>query len=130
MILYHVYQCYIRGMSVVTDYIEKLNAVEKPILNHLRDLVYEVVPEAEDTWSYGIPTYKYKGKYMLAFASNKKFMSIYPGGEPIRTFKDELKPYKLMRGTISFTADNPLPDELLKNIILLAKDGIERREKK
>lgn len=117
-------------MSVVTDYLNQLNSAEKPILTRLRELVYEIVPDAEDAFSYGIPTYRYKGKYMIAFASNKKFMSIYPGAEVISIFKKELAPYKLSKGTISFTTDNPLPDKLLRNIIQLCRDGIEQRIKK
>ena len=117
-------------MSIVTDYIEKLNDGEKAVLQRLRKLVYEVVPDTEDSFSYGIPTYKYKGKYMIAFASNKKFMSIYPGSESIEIFKNELKDFKTTKGTISFTVDKPLPDELLRTIILLCKDGIEQRLQK
>jgi uncharacterized protein YdhG (YjbR/CyaY superfamily) len=117
-------------MSVVTDYLNQLNDVEKPILTRLRELVYELVPDAEDAFSYGIPTYRYKGKYMIGFASNKKFMSIYPGAEVISAFRKELAPYKLSKGTISFTVENPLPDELLRNIIQLCRDGIEQRVKK
>jgi uncharacterized protein YdhG (YjbR/CyaY superfamily) len=117
-------------MSVVTDYIDRLDEAEKPVLSRLRDIVYEVVPETEDSFSYGIPTYKYKGKYMVAFASNKNFMSIYPGAEVISIFKDELKAYKLSKGTISFTADNPLPDDLLRSIVQLSKESIEQRYKK
>ena len=117
-------------MSIVTDYIGKLNDDEKAVLQRLRTIVYDVVPDAEDSFSYGIPTYKYKNKYLIAFASNKNFMSIYPGSEPIDAFADELKNYKTSKGTISFTAKNPLPDELVERIILLAKDGIEHRLQK
>ena len=117
-------------MSIVTEYIEKLVPAEKELLNRMRDIVYETVPDAEDSFSYGIPTYKYKGKYMIAFASNKKFMSIYPGSEAIEVFKKDLAPFKLSRGTISFTVDNPIPDELMRNIVLLSRDGIEQRLKK
>lgn len=117
-------------MSVVTEYLDRLNDVEKPILTRLRELVYEMVPDAEDAYSYGIPTYRYKGKYMLAFASNKNFMSIYPGAETISVLKDELKPYKLSKGTISFTSKNPLPDDLLRSIIQLCKESIDQRTAK
>jgi uncharacterized protein YdhG (YjbR/CyaY superfamily) len=117
-------------MSIVTDYIKNLNEKDKLILEHVREIVYEMVPDAEDSFSYGVPTYKYKGKYMLAFASNAKFMSIYPGGEVISVFKDELKDFKTSKGTISFTAEHPLPDELLRNIVLLSKDAIVNRAKK
>jgi len=117
-------------MSVVTDYLEHLNDVERPILTRLRELVYEMVPDAEDVISYGVPTYRYKGKYMLAFASNKEFMSIYPGAEVIELLKSDLKPYRLSKGTISFTSENPLTDDLLRSIIQLCKEAIEHHNKK
>lgn len=120
----------IGSMSVVTDYLDELNDVDKPALTRLRKLVYEMVPDAEDVISYGVPTYRYKGKYMLAFASNKKFMSIYPGSEVIELLKKDLKPFKLSKGTISFTADHPIPDNLLRTIITLSKEAIEHRTKK
>lgn len=117
-------------MSIVTEYIERLNDTERPVLQHLYDTVHQLVPEVEDSFSYGIPTYKYKGKYMLAFASNKKFMSIYPGSEPIALFKKELENFKTSRGTVSFTPAQQIPDELLERIILLCRDGVEQRMKK
>ncbi len=118
-----------RGMSVVTEYIDRLNEQEKLVLTKLRNIVYEVVPNAEDAFSYGVPTYRYKGKYMLAFASNKKFMSIYPGGEAVGIFKNELKDYKTTKGTISFTPDHQLPDELVRNVVQLCKDTIDQKVK-
>ena len=111
----------------MTDYIEKLNDGEKATLSTLRDIVYEIVPNAEDAFSYGVPTYRYKGKYLIAFASNKNFMSIYPGSEAVEVFKDQLKEYKTTKGTISFTAQHPLPDELLKNVVALCKDTIDQK---
>jgi uncharacterized protein YdhG (YjbR/CyaY superfamily) len=114
-------------MTIVTDYIDRLGEAEKPVLNHLREVVYQLVPDAEDAFSYGVPTYRYKGRYLLAFASNKKFMSIYPGAEVIEILKSDLKNYPLSKGTISFTPDNPLTDDLLKKVILLSKGAIEHR---
>lgn len=114
-------------MSIITEYIENLPPAEKAILDRLRTLVYEVEPTTEDSFSYGIPTYKYKKKYLVAFASNKKFMSIYPGSEVIEILKDDLKDFKLSKGTISFTTNHPLPDELVRRVVLLAKDAIDQR---
>lgn len=113
-------------MSVVTEYLDQLDDTHKAVLQHLRDVVYEIVPEAEDAFSYGVPTYRYKGKYLLAFAKNKDFMSIYPGAASIAAFKDNLKGFKTTKGAVSFTPDHQLPDVLLRNIVLLCRDEIER----
>jgi len=114
-------------MSVVTDYIAALPGEEQAILNTLRAIVYKIVPDAEDAFSYGVPTYRYKGKYLLAFASNKHFMSIYPGGEAVGVFKAELTAYKQSKGTISFTAAKPLNDALLQNIVRFCKETIDQK---
>ena len=114
-------------MSIVTDYLAELGPKEKVALQRLRELIYEQVPDVEDSFSYGMPTYKYKGKYMLGFAAYKNFMSIYPGAEVISVFTKELQSYKTSKGTISFTGDHPLPDELLRNIIVLSRDAINHR---
>ena len=116
-------------MSVVTDYLNKLSPLEKPVLERLRTIVYEIVPEAEDAFSYGVPTYRYKGKYMIAFAANKHFMSIYPGSEAVEVFKEDLASFKTTKGTISFTAENPLSDELLRHIVQLCRDTIDQKIK-
>lgn len=117
-------------MSVVTEYIDNLNAVEKSIFSRLRELVHEIIPDVEETRSYGMPTYKYKGKYLFAFASHKNFMSIYPGGEIPTMLKDEVKHHFTGKGTLSFTAGDQLSEETLKTIIQLSKESIEHRLKK
>lgn len=114
-------------MSVVTNYIDQLPSEEQAVLGNLRRLVYDIVPDAEDAFSYGVPTYRYKGRYMIAFASNKHFMSIYPGSNAIEEFQDELSKFKLSKGTISFTVQNPLPEDLFKKIVLSAQAAIDQR---
>jgi len=116
-------------MSVVTEYIEKLNDGEKAALTHLRQLVYEVVPDAEDAFSYGVPIYRYKGKYLIGFASNKHFMSIYPGPEGIAVLKDELGDHIRSKATITFTPDQPIADSTIKTLIAFCKDTIDQKNK-
>lgn len=114
-------------MSIILNYIEKQKADDKAYLLHLHELVHRVVPTVEDTWSYGIPTFKYKGKYMIAFAANKNFLSLYPGGEVGEVMKDDLKKYQTGRGTLSFKADAPIKDDVLEKVILFCRDGVDER---
>lgn len=116
-------------MSIVTEYIDKLNPAEKAVFERLREIVYEEVPEVEDGFSYGLPTYRYKGKYLLAFASNKKFLSIYPGGHAIGIVGGDLKKFATGRGTLSFTPDNQIPEASLRKLIQFCKDWIDEHQK-
>lgn len=113
-------------MSVVTEYIEKLIPTERAYFEHMHNIVHTVAPDVEDTFSYGLPAYKHKGKYLIAFASNKKFLSIYPTPGPIEVLKEELAPFTLSKGTISFTMENPIPLGLLQMIVQLNKESIDK----
>lgn len=117
-------------MSIILNYVEKQKAADKAFLLHFHELVHRIVPTAEDTWSYGIPTFKYKGKYMIAFAANKNFLSLYPGGEVGEVMKKELKEYQTGRGTLSFKTDAPISDEVLEKVILFCRDSVDQRLKK
>ena len=45
----------------VDAYISKSSEFAKPILNHLRKLVHEACPDAQETIKWGMPFFEYKG---------------------------------------------------------------------
>lgn len=104
-------------MPAVTDYINNLDEPQKSTLAHISSIVKTIVPDSEETISYGVPTFKYKGKYVLALAASKKHLSIYPGSHAIETHEDLLGAFSISKGTIRFTADNPIPDDILISIV-------------
>jgi uncharacterized protein YdhG (YjbR/CyaY superfamily) len=53
--------------------------------------------------------------------------SLFPGPGIIETFKDELKPYQISKGTIQFPLEKPLPATLLRKIV---KARVAANEKK
>ena len=88
------------------------------VLEKIRETVHTLVPEAEEVISYGMPAFRLHGKMLLYFAGFKSHCSIFPGSKAvILKFKKELKTYKTSAGTISFTAEKPLPNMLMKKII-------------
>lgn len=52
-------------------------------------------------------------------------MSLLPGPSTIERFKTELGDFELAKGTIKYTLENPLPDELIKKMIELNKGSID-----
>ena len=52
-------------------YIEKVAAFAKPILEHLRDLVYDVCPEARQTIKWSRPAFVYRGKILCIMSAYK-----------------------------------------------------------
>jgi uncharacterized protein YdhG (YjbR/CyaY superfamily) len=104
-------------MTVIDDYFAKVEPPQRKELERIRRIVKDVVPEAVEVISYGMPGFKYKGRYLVSFAAFKGHMSLFPGSAPVESFKKELSGYKLSKGTIQFTLDKPLPDDIIKAII-------------
>jgi uncharacterized protein YdeI (YjbR/CyaY-like superfamily) len=56
----------------IDAYIAKSAAFAKPILHHLRELVYKACPEAEETMKWSFPHFDYKGEMMCSMAAFKE----------------------------------------------------------
>ncbi|HEX7484133.1 MAG TPA: DUF1801 domain-containing protein [Candidatus Saccharimonadales bacterium] len=105
-------------MSTVEEYLSKITPPQHDEYKRLRKLVKEIAPAAEESISYGMPTFKVNGKPLIYFGAFKNHMSLFPTPGPTEKFKDKLQPYKVSKGTIQFTFDNPLPDDLIKEILV------------
>lgn len=113
-------------MSAVDDYLNGVNPEHRAVLQRIRELVQGLVPEAEESISYAMPTFKYKGKPLIYFASFKNHMSIFPTPGPAAALQDKLAGFKVAKGTIQFTLDHPLPESLIKEIIRERLAGIRK----
>ena len=100
---------------------------EQQEFERIKKLVLQVVPDAEQVVSYGMPTFKYKGKVVLHVGAFINHMSIFPAGKT-DLFIDELEEYKTSKGTIQFTLEKPLPDELITKIATVRKEMIDKGE--
>ncbi len=100
-------------------------------LQHLRETIKSVVPDAEEVISYQMPAFKYHGM-LVYFAAFKNHCSFFAGnGVLIQSMADELKAYKTAKATLQFTVDNPLPDELVIKIVKTRiKENLLKLEKK
>lgn len=117
-------------MSAIDDLLQKTPEAQHAALQKIRESIHVQVPEAEEVMTYGMPGFKYKGKYLIAFAAFKDHMSIFPGAEVTTLFKSELAGYKTSKGTIQFSVDKPLPPELLQKIITHCVERIDATIKK
>ncbi len=114
-------------MTVIDDYLQNVTAEQKTALERVRATIKKVLPDTTDTIGYGIPVLRYKDKYLIGFAAFKNHMSIFPGASPIARTMDKLGGFKTAKGTIQFTLDNQIPDELLIEIVQQsAKKILER----
>lgn len=114
-------------MSEVDEYLKQYSTEECDALERIRKLIKQIVPDAKEGISYGIPGFKYKGKYLIGYAAFKNHLSIFPGSEAIAAQGKKLDKYKTAKGTVQFTLDKPLSDSIIKEIVLFRVNDIETK---
>jgi uncharacterized protein YdhG (YjbR/CyaY superfamily) len=105
-----------RHFETMDEYINTFPEDVRAILNELRQIIREAAPEAEETISYQMPTFRLNGN-LVHFAAFKNHVGFYPTPTGIEAFKDELSPYKGAKGSVQFPIDQPLPLSLIRRIV-------------
>lgn len=114
----------------IDAYISAFPEVIQTLLESVRQTIRKAAPEAEETISYQIPTFKLHGN-LVHFAAFKKHIGFYPTSSGIRIFQDELADYEISKGTIRFPFDKPLPLDLIDKIVRFrVKENLEKKNKK
>lgn len=111
----------------VDAYLRKVPEPARSTLQALRSTVRSLVPPGTtECISYRIPTFKYKGM-LLSYAAFSNHCSLFPTSAPVAELKDELRDFKISKGTIQFPSDRPFPVPLLKKIVQLCIARNERQ---
>ncbi len=105
-----------QNFKSVEEYLKVQPADVRAALEKLRAQIKAAAPNAEESISYGMPAYKYKGA-LVYFGAFKDHCSFFPGSSSILANKEGLKGYKVAKGTIQFTPEKPLPVALIKSIV-------------
>ncbi len=102
----------------IDEYIAGFPRAVRAVLERVRNTIRKAVPDAEETISYRIPTFKLHGRYVLYFAAWQRHYSLYPSTDRlIAAFKDDLAPYEVSgKGTIRFPLSEPVPVKLIQGI--------------
>lgn len=111
-------------MSEIDAYLKKATLAQKAEYQRIRKIVRGLVPDIEEVISYGIPTFKYKGKYVIYWGAFPSHMSIFPGSR-IEGLKDKLKGFKLGKGTIQYSEDNLIPETIIKELVMTRYEELQ-----
>lgn len=97
---------------------------QRAMLEQVRAVVRELVPEADEVISYQMPGYRLRGKLFLSFAGYKAHCALYPATARLQAeLGDDLAPFVTEKATIRFTAKHPLPEPTLRRIVeILAEE--------
>ena len=102
----------------VDEYLRRLEEPKRGTLQTLRSTILEIVPEAEQLISYGMPAFRVEGKTVAGFAAFRKHLSYLPfSGTVLSQLADELEGYTMTKSALHFAVDAPLPKALVEKLI-------------
>src|SRR5512132_4098695 len=102
----------------IDGYLASLEEPKRSTLEALRQSILEVVPDAEQCISYGMPAFKVQGKTIAGFAAFKHHLSYLPhSGSVLATLADDVAAYETSKGSLRFAVDKPLPRQLVKKLV-------------
>jgi len=111
------------------EYLATLLEPQRAVLEALRATIRAAAPEAVETISYGVPTFKVGDRNLVHYAGYRDHLSFFPGSSATTDlFMDELGRFRTGRGTLQFTLDDPLPAELVTKVVQarLAEEAARR----
>jgi len=88
----------------------------RPLLEYVRRVIRNAAPQATETISYRIPTFRLNGN-LVHFGASKNHIGFYPTPSGIKAFSKELSPYATSKGAVQFPLDQPVPLDLIGRIV-------------
>jgi len=105
-------------INTVEEYLSMLPDDVFQALENIRQIIHFLVPDAEETISYRVPAYKYKGM-LVGFGATKNHCSFFVMSSTLlNDFQDEIKDFDTSTGTIRFTPEKPIPNDLITRIVM------------
>jgi uncharacterized protein YdhG (YjbR/CyaY superfamily) len=104
------------GSAAIDAYIATFPTEVQERLQALRAAIRAAAPQAVETFSYQMPTFNLKGN-LAHFAAFKHHIGFYPAPSGIAAFQEALSRYKGAKGSVQFPLDQPLPLELVAEIV-------------
>ena len=102
----------------IDDYLAKVEAPKRATLQKLRQTIRDILPDAEEVISYGMPGFRLNGQMIVGFAAFKNHLAYLPhSGSVFTALRDDLAGYTYTDGSLHFPIDKPLPKTLVKKLI-------------
>ena len=102
----------------VDEYLRRVEEPKRSTLETLRRTILELVPDAEQVISYGVPAFRVEGQTIAGFAAFKDHLSYLPfSGSVLAQLADELDGYTMTKSALHFPVNQPLPKTLVSKLI-------------
>ena len=117
--------------KTIDEYIGAFPVNVQNLLEKMKETIRKAAPEAIESISYQMPTFKLNGKNLVHFAAFKNHIGFYPIPSGIEAFKKELSPYKQGKGSVQFPLNKPIPYDLVEKIVKYrVKENLEHVKKR
>lgn len=104
----------------VDGYLASLDEPKRSTLQELRQTIRDLIPDAEECISYGMPAFRMHGKVVAGFAAFKDHLSYLPhSGSVIPAMSAELAGYRSTTGSLHFAIDTSLPRHVVERLIAI-----------
>lgn len=112
----------------IDAYLQGLAEPQRSTLQHLRQTILEIVPDAEQCISYGVPAFRVQGRVVAGFAAFKNHLSYLPhSGSVLPELGDEVAGYGGTKSSLHFPLDRPLPKALVEKLIAIRLRQLSER---
>jgi len=117
-----------KEFTTIDEYIKTFPKDVQSLLQGIRQTIRKAAPEAVETISYQMPTFKLNGRFLVSFAAWKHHVAMYPIPSGTETFKKKISEYKGAKSTARFPLDKPVPYDLVTQLVTFrVKEALKGR---
>ena len=118
-------------MSVIDRHLKKFSGAQLETLQHLRETILSIVPNAKETISYGMPAFEIDGKVVAGFDGFKKHCSYFPhSGSVLEELEGFPEWCEVSKGTLKFPIGKKLPKTLVRRLVSVRRRQILEKQKR
>ena len=113
-------------LTSIDKYIAQFPEDVQQILIDIRAVISDSAPGAVEKISYQMPTFDLYGN-LVHFAGYERHIGFYPTPSGIENFESRIAKYKHAKGSVQFPLDEPLPVDLIRDIVEYRKKENEKK---
>ena len=103
--------------STIDQYIVAFPTETQDLLRQMRELIRVAAPAATEAMKYRIPTFVLNGN-LVHFAAFERHLGFYPTPSAMVHFQRQLAGYVTAKGSVQFPLDQPIPWDLIREMVL------------
>ncbi len=95
-------------------------------MQRVYDVARSLAPDAEEGLGYGMPALLLRGKPLVAVAVTSTHLGLYPfSAGAMDTVRERLVGFSTAKGTVRFSAAQPVPEDVLRDLLAARVTEIE-----